>query len=58
MPASRSWETFLWTLKASLRAAACDGRPRPAALNQLVDCSHIATGPLARDDGYSTAGRG
>ena len=27
----RSWETFLYTLKAALRAAASGGRPRPPA---------------------------
>jgi len=27
----RAWETFLYTLKAGLRAAACGGRPRPTA---------------------------
>jgi hypothetical protein len=44
---------FLYHFKAGQRAAAL-GQPHSY---QLVDCSYIATGPLARDDGYSTASR-
>jgi hypothetical protein len=36
-------------------AAAVLGQPHSY---QLVDCSYIATGPLTRDDGYSTASSG
>jgi hypothetical protein len=38
-----------------LKAGPAGGQPHSY---QLVDCSYIATGPLARDDGFSTASSG
>jgi len=56
--------SFSTNSRPALRAAACGGRPRPAALipagGLLLHCDRpaIATGPLARHDGYSTASSG